>query len=233
MRVAALIPALNEEATVGEAVRRLQGVGIPRVVVVDNGSTDKTGVVAAAAGALVLREEQRGYGRACMTGMAALHADPPDALLFMDADLSDVPEEAPLLLEPVMRGQAEMVIGSRVLGEREGRVEPGALTPPQQFGNALSCWLMWQLYGMPATDLGPFRCIRWDALLSLQMRDPDFGWNVEMQIKAAHRRLRVQEVAVGYRTRRAGASKVSGNIKGTLRAGAKILFTVARLHGSR
>ncbi|MEW5847214.1 MAG: glycosyltransferase family 2 protein [Myxococcota bacterium] len=232
MRVAALIPALNEERSVGDAVRRLRMAGVPRVVVVDNGSTDQTTEVARAAGAQVVREERRGYGRACLAGMAHLQADPPDALLFMDADLSDVPEEAALLLSPLSRDHADLVIGSRVLGEAEGRAERGSLTPPQRFGNALSCWLLWHLYGVPATDLGPFRAIRWDALMRLGLTDQDFGWNVEMQIKAARQRLRVMEVAVSYRTRKTGTSKISGDIRGTVKAGTKILYTVARLRGS-
>jgi glycosyltransferase involved in cell wall biosynthesis len=228
MDVAAVIPALNEAASVGEAVRRLRDVGIQRVVVADNGSTDATTDMAAAAGATVVRENRRGYGRACLTALATLWQYPPEVVLFMDADLSDVPEEATLVLAPLLEGRADMVIGSRVLGQRQGLVEDGALTVPQRFGNALSCELLRRIYGAHATDLGPFRAITWSALTALDMRDENFGWTVEMQVKAARAGLRVVEVPVHYKRRRTGESKVSGDLKGSIKAGIKILYTVAR-----
>jgi len=227
MHVDALIPALNEEHSVAAAVERLRALGLRRVVVVDNGSRDATADRARKAGAEVVLEPRRGYGTACLAGLAHLSVDPPDVVLFMDADLSDMPEEARQLLEPITEGAADLVIGSRVLGMRQGRVERGALTPVQRFGNALTCLLLRRLYGTQATDLGPFRAIRWDSLHALVMRDRDFGWTVEMQVKAARDGLRVVEVPVGYQRRRAGVSKVSGNLTGAVKAGAKILYTVA------
>jgi glycosyltransferase involved in cell wall biosynthesis len=226
--VAAVIPALNEERTIGEAVTSLREQGVSPVVVADNGSNDGTASVARAAGAWVVTEMRRGYGRACLTALAALAPQPPRAVLFMDGDLSDVADEAPLLYTPVLEDRADLVIGSRVLGMRQGRVEPGALTTPQRFGNALSCTLLKGLYGVDATDLGPFRAVGWEALARLRMEDEDFGWTVEMQVKAARLGLRVVEVPVAYRRRRAGKSKVSGDVKGSVKAGLKILYTVAR-----
>ena len=227
----ALIPALNEQGSVAEAVERLHQTGVDRVVLVDNGSSDGTAARARQAGAEVVLEPRRGYGRACLAGMAHLSVQPPDVLLFMDADLSDVPEEARSLVQPIVDGKADMVIGSRVLGQRMGRVEKGALTPVQQFGNALSCMLMRHIQHAQHTDLGPFRAIRWSALMALHMADENYGWTVEMQVKAANRGLRVVEVPVSYRKRRTGESKVSGNVKGALKAGVKILYTVGRHAG--
>lgn len=228
MRTAAIIPALNEEHSVAQCVQRLVSIGISRVVVADNGSTDGTAQAARSAGATVIPEWRRGYGRACLTALAHLHADPPDTVLFMDADLSDVPEEAVLLLQPIVENRADLVLGSRVLGMERGMAEPGCLTAPQRFGNALTCRLLRGLYGQHATDLGPFRAIRWDALQKLRMEDEDFGWTVEMQLKAARDGLRVMEVPVSYRRRRTGRSKISGDLKGSVKAGVKILYTVAR-----
>jgi hypothetical protein len=220
MRVAVVIPALDEEASLPRVLGDLPPV---RVVVVDNGSSDGTARVAAAAGAEVVREPRRGYGRACLAGLAHLRADPPDVVAFLDADYSDHPEELPALLAPIAEGAADLVIGSRVLGEREA----GSLLPQARFGNFLACTLIRWIYRQRYTDLGPFRAIRWSALESLEMADTDFGWTVEMQVKAARRGLRVAEVPVRYR-RRIGRSKITGTVAGTVRAGAKILYTVFR-----
>lgn len=195
---------------------------VTRVVVCDNGSTDATAEAARAAGADVVFEPRRGYGAACLRALRELAADPPFAVLFVDADLSDDPADAAPLLAPLLEGSADLVIGSRVLGD----AEPGALTPVQRFGNRLAAGLLRRLYGTAATDLGPFRAIRWDALQALGMRDRDFGWTVEMQVKAARRRLRTVEVPVRYR-RRVGRSKISGTIRGSFLAGTKILGTIA------
>jgi glycosyltransferase involved in cell wall biosynthesis len=170
----------------------------------------------------VVREERRGYGSACLRALAALRADPPDAVLFLDADGSDDPSEAPALIAPLAEGRADLVIGSRILGRRE----PGALTPQARFGNWLATRLIRFFYGARWTDLGPFRAVRWDALERLGMRDPDFGWTVEMQVKAAREGLRGVEVPVRYR-RRIGRSKISGTLSGAVRAGVKILGTIA------
>jgi glycosyltransferase involved in cell wall biosynthesis len=220
--IAALIPALDEEATIAGVIAALPE-WIDEVVVVDNGSRDRTAAVAGAAGARVVAEPARGYGRACLTGLAALGR--PDVVLFLDGDHSDVPEEAGRLVEPILDGRAELVIGSRVRGPHE----PGALTPQARFGNWLTCVLIRILFGERMTDLGPFRAIRLDALERLAMADPDYGWTVEMQVKALQRGLRVLEVPVSYRRRAGGRSKVSGTIRGVVGAGVKILGTVAWL----
>jgi len=196
---------------------------VRRVVVCDNGSSDGTAEVARSRGAVVVRESRRGYGAACLRALDALRADPPDAVLFLDADGSDDPAEAEALLAPLVSGRADLVIGSRTLGRRE----PGALTLQARFGNALATRLMEWIYGVRWTDLGPFRAVRWEALERLGMRDRDFGWTVEMQVKAARAGLRGVEVPVRYR-RRIGRSKISGTVTGAVRAGAKILATIAR-----
>ena len=222
-RIALLIPALNEEASIGHVLSNLPAGLFSQVVVVDNGSTDRTAEVAQAHGATVVREPRRGYGRACLAGLAALDPN-SDIVVFMDADASDVPEEAGRLLEPIISGAADLVIGSRVLGQ----AEPGALAPHQRFGNRLATSLLAWLYGFRYTDLGPFRAIRADRLRQLGMRDCDFGWTVEMQVHALRSGLRVQEVPVSYR-RRIGTSKISGNLRASLAAGWKIIATILRL----
>jgi hypothetical protein len=194
-----------------------------RVLVVDNGSRDATAAAARAGGAEVVSEPRRGYGQACLTGLAALGAD-ADVIVFMDADGSDVPAEAERLLEPIRRGEADLVIGSRALGE----AAPGSLTWPQRWGNRLAVALIRLLFTHRYTDLGPFRAVRREALDKLAMRDPNFGWTAEMQVKALKRGLRVQEVPVSYR-RRLGRSKISGTASGVLRAGTKILWTILKL----
>lgn len=218
-----LIPARNERASLPRVLEDLPRERLRRVVVVDNASTDGTEAVATAAGAEVLREERPGYGSACLCGIHFLADDPPDVLVFLDADYSDHPEELPRLVRPIADGEADLVIGSRVLGERQR----GALLPQARFGNWLACRLIHLLYGLRFTDLGPFRAIRWDALECLGMRDRDFGWTAEMQVKAARRGMRVVEVPVSYR-RRIGRSKITGTVRGTVLAGYKIVWTILR-----
>lgn len=224
-RLAIVIPALDEEASVGGVVSAFRSIGLAGlgpVIVVDNGSRDATAAAARAAGALVVAEPERGYGAACLAGLAAL---PPetDIVIFADADGSDVPQEAHALIAPLIEGRAEMVIGSRALGT----VERGAMTWPQRFGNWLAPMLIRLIWGVRYTDLGPFRAIRRDALARLAMADRDFGWTVEMQVRAARQHLAIAEIPVGYRVR-IGTSKISGTVMGTIRAGTKILFVVAR-----
>ena len=193
-----------------------------RVVVVDNGSTDGTDLVAQRLPVRLVRERRRGYGSACLAGIAALEASPPEVVVFLDGDYSDHPEELALLLDAIEKG-ADLAIGSRALGKRE----PGALLPQARFGNLLACFLIRLLYGHRYTDLGPFRAIRWDALRRIGMRDTNFGWTCEMQVKALRHGLKVAEVPVSYR-RRVGVSKITGTLSGTLRAGWKILWTLVR-----
>ena len=223
MTVDAVIPALNEEESLGSVLDSIPRPTVRRVIVADNGSTDRTADIARERGAIVVKEPRRGYGAACLRALEALASDPPEIVLFLDADGSDDTSDAPALLEPILEGRADLVVGSRVLG----RSEPGALTPHARFGNWLATRLLAGLYGARYTDLGPFRAIRYQALQALRMRDRDFGWTVEMQVKAARHRLRHVEVPVRYR-RRIGRSKISGTVGGSVRAGVKILATVLR-----
>ncbi len=224
MRVSVLIPAHNEEASLPLVLDAIPKGLAEEVVVVDNASTDGTAAAARSRGATVIEERRRGYGSACLAGIDHLLGKPPDVVVFLDADFSDHPEEMPLLLEPIRRGASDLVIGSRTLGRRER----GALLPQAVVGNWLATRLIRLLYGARFSDLGPFRAIRFDRLCDLGMRDRDFGWTAEMQVKAAKRGLRAMEVPVSYRRRRTGASKITGTFGGTLRAGAKILWTVLR-----
>jgi len=227
-RVGLIIPAVNEEEALPSVLGELPRSDLTYVVVVDNGSTDRTVEVAREAGAIVIHEPRRGYGSACLAGIAWLTGRSPDGapvplgegdvLVFLDGDHSDYPEELPLVLAPVVSGRADMCIGSRVLGGADMR----ALLPQAWFGNRLACGAMRLFFGVRHTDLGPFRAIRVDALERLRMSDTTFGWTVEMQLKAATLGLRVEEVPVRYR-RRIGKSKITGTLAGTLRAGTKIL----------
>ncbi len=218
--VAVIIPAFNEEPSIGKVIAAIPE-WVDDVIVVDNGSTDSTAEVARDHGARVVPEPQRGYGSACLAGIAAL--DNPDVVVFLDGDFSDHPEEMHLLVDPIASDLADMVIGSRIIGKRA----PGALTLQALFGNWLSCMLLRWLWSVSYTDLGPFRAIRHETLKRLAMRDRNYGWTVEMQVKAAQRGVRVCEVPVSYR-KRVGRSKISGTVKGVLGAGTKILSTIFR-----
>lgn len=223
--IVVIIPAFNEENSVGKVVRDIPGGLVRETVVVNNASTDETRLAAEAAGATVLDQPQKGYGNACLTGMeyVAKMDKHPDIVVFLDADYSDHPEEMPLLVAPITEGRADLVIGSRALGQKER----GAMTPQQVFGNWLATRLLKVLYDAYFTDLGPFRAIRYEALTSLGMADRNYGWTVEMQVKAAKAGLKCTEVPVTYR-KRIGKSKVSGTVKGTVMAGYKILYTIAK-----
>ncbi|MEZ4460353.1 MAG: glycosyltransferase family 2 protein [bacterium] len=216
-----VIPALNEESSLPLVLAAIPTGWVRRVVVVDNGSTDRTAAVAREMGAVVVREDQRGYGQACLAGLNELAKDPPEIVVFMDADFSDHPNELPRVVEPILVGDAELVIGSRTIGSRQR----GALMPQAVVGNKLACTLVEFLYDYYFTDLGPFRAIKWSALCQIGMRDRDFGWTVEMQVKAARKGVPAVEVPVSYR-KRVGVSKITGTVKGTFLAGYKILYTI-------
>ncbi len=221
MRVTAVIPALDEEGAIGDTVARLDRRLLHEVLVVDNGSRDRTGERAAAAGARVVVEPRRGYGRACLAGVQA--AGGADVLVFLDGDGSDVPEDLPRVLAPIRRGEADLVLGSRALGRREA----GSLAAHQLWGNRLVLALLRLLYGVRLTDFGPFRAIRAEALARPGMAHPTYGWPIEMVVKAARRGLRIVEVPVDYR-RRVGTSKVAGTLRGSLLAGYHLVATVLR-----
>lgn len=218
-----MIPALNEERALPYVLREIPRPPVRRVVVADNGSTDATAEVAVENGAEVVHEPERGYGAACLRALAHLDSDPPDIVVFLDGDYSDHPDELPSLIQPILEGRADVVIGSRATGRRER----GALSPQQRVGNAIASTALGLLYGVRYTDLGPFRAVRWETLEHLQMCDRNYGWTVEMQIKAARQRIPYCEVPVSYR-RRIGVSKVSGTVRGSVYAGAKILWLLGR-----
>lgn len=223
MRTAVVIPARNEEASLALVLDAIPIHLVEEIVVVDNASTDRTAEVARSRGASILFEPRPGYGAACLRGIEYLKVKRPDVVVFLDADFSDHPEELPLLLEPIVLGAADFVVGSRVRRLRE----KGALLPQARAGNWIATRLMRLLYGGRFTDLGPFRAIRFGPLVDLEMADRGFGWTAEMQVKALKAGLRTLEVPVSYR-RRVGVSKITGTLSGTVRAGARILWTIGR-----
>lgn len=222
-----IIPAFNEAESIGKVVEDIPKGLVREVVVVNNSSTDATEENAKNAGATVLRESRKGYGFACLAGIAYADAktgaDRPDIIVFIDGDYSDYPDQMGELVAPILEEDCDMVIGSRALGNRE----KGAMMPQQVFGNWLATSLMRLFYRVRYTDLGPFRAIKFDKLLELGMKDQTYGWTVEMQLKAAKKRFKVTEVPVHYR-KRIGVSKVTGTVKGTIGAGYKILYTIFR-----
>jgi glycosyltransferase involved in cell wall biosynthesis len=230
VKLSVIIPALNEEESLPFVLGELPWSTLYQVIVVDNGSHDHTAEVAAAHGALVVREPQRGYGAACLAGVRA--APEGDILIFLDADGSFDAQEIPLLIDPIERGEAELVLGSRLAGRRE----PGAMPFHGVFGNWLVAMAISRLAGIPLTDLGPFRAIKRDTLQRLRMEERTYGWPSEMIIKAVQHGVPIREVPVRYRRRHGGQSKVSGTWRGTLGASYRILkVTVkyARTHRAR
>jgi glycosyltransferase involved in cell wall biosynthesis len=221
-RIEAVIPALNEAGSIARVVGSLRGQeALDGIVVVDNGSTDGTGDVARRAGANVVREERRGYGYACKAGILA--ARNADVIVLLDGDAADDPADLPRLLEPLLSGEADLVVGSRALGSRA----PGSMTLQQILGNRLAAWLMRRIYGFRVSDIGPFRTIRRSDLLALDMREMTYGWSVEMMVKAARAGYRYREMPVRYH-RRVGVSKVGGTLWGSVRAGWSIISTTLR-----
>lgn len=216
-RVSVVIPALNEADAIGAVVASMPWAEIAECIVVDNGSTDRTAEVARAAGARVVTSP-RGYGAACAAGAKAV-VETSDAIVFLDGDGSDDVNAMPLLLDPIVRDEADFVIGSRM----RGHAEPGSLLPSQVFAARLIGALVKRLYGFRYTDMGPFRAIRRECLERMQMREMTYGWNLEMQIRAVKMGLRIVEIPVSYRSRIAGESKVSGNLWASVKAGVRIL----------
>ena len=221
-----IIPAYNEEKSIGHVIQDIPDGLVRNILVCNNNSTDNTKEVAEAAGATVLDENRKGYGSACLKGIAYIDAQEikPDIVVFLDGDYSDFPEQMPDLIKPIVEDDCEMVIGSRALGN----LQKGSMQPQQIFGNWLATTLIKMIYNYRFTDLGPFRAVRWDALKTMDMKDKDFGWTVEMQVKAAKLGMKCTEVPVNYK-RRIGVSKVSGTVKGTVLAGHKILWTIFKL----
>ncbi len=213
-----VIPARNEEGAIGKVIGEIPDF-VSAVIVADNGSTDKTAEIAKSLGALVVSVPEPGYGRACLAGIDK--AGDCEIIVFLDGDASDYPAEIVELIAPIQNGSAKFVVGSRV----RGKIEKGALTPQQRFGNALACGLMKLFWKSRFTDLGPFRAITRDALEQLQMQAPTFGWTVEMQVRALKQKIPYAEVPVNYR-KRIGKSKISGTVKGVILAGWYILGTI-------
>ncbi len=223
-----IIPAYNEQDSIGNVLRDIPKALVREVIVCNNASTDNTKTVALENGATVVDQPLKGYGNACLKGIAHVKARPlaeqPDIIVFLDGDYSDHPEEMIKLVTPILEDDMDMVIGSRALGD----MESGAMMPQQIFGNWLATNLIRLFYNYNFTDLGPFRAIKWQQLVAIDMQDKTFGWTVEMQVKAAKHKLKCTEVAMTYR-KRIGVSKVSGTLKGTILAGHKILWTIFKL----
>ena len=218
-RISIIIPAYNEESSIGLVLDALPQEKIHEIIVVDNGSTDATARVAQEHGARVVKEPRKGYGSACLKGIDEL--DAPDIVVFIDGDFSDFPEEIVLLIRPIETGEKDFVLGSRMILPKS----QSALLPQARYGNRLAVFLIKLFFKHEFTDLGPFRAIRYSSLMSIGMKDMDFGWTVEMQIKAVRNGLRIREVPVNYR-KRVGISKISGTVLGTFRAGTKIIYTI-------
>ena len=224
--VSVIIPVLNEEDAIAKVIADIPQtannveITVQEIIVVDNGCTDNTATIAAQCGARVVTEPRRGYGYACLAGIAALETSAPDIVVFLDGDYSDYPADMPRLLHPILENGTALVIGARTQGDAKE-----ALLPQARFGNWLACFLIHRFFGVRYTDLGPFRAIRYPELLALNMQDKTFGWTVEMQLKAAKLGIAVCEVPVRYR-KRIGTSKITGTLTGTLKAGYKILTTL-------
>ena len=218
-KISVIIPAYNEEESLPHVLHALPRDRLHQVIVVDNRSTDRTSEVARENGATVVFEKRQGYGQACLSGMDAL--DNPDIVVFLDGDYSDFPEEIDLLVEPILKDEVDFIVGSRMILKESRK----ALLPQARFGNQLAVFLIRLFFGHQFTDLGPFRAIRFESLKAIGMRDRNFGWTVEMQIKAVQKGLRIREIPVRYRMR-IGVSKITGTVSGTLKAGTKIIYTI-------
>jgi glycosyltransferase involved in cell wall biosynthesis len=227
MKVKVIIPVFNESGSIGFVLKDIPSSLVDEVIVVNNGSTDDTAEIAGKAGATVLYEPEKGYGAACLKGLEYIRSQgnekQPDVVVFLDGDYSDYPEQMSLLLDNMVERDLDMVIGSRSTGQRE----KGSMMAQQIFGNWLATSLMRWFFGAKFTDLGPFRAIRWESLEKLGMRDRNYGWTVEMQIKVVKQGMKYGEVPVDYR-QRIGKSKITGTVKGTIMAGYKIIGTILK-----
>tara|TARA_X000001036_G_scaffold31929_1_gene26165 strand:- start:3463 stop:4155 length:693 start_codon:yes stop_codon:yes gene_type:complete len=223
-KISIIIPALNEENSIGQVINSLPKI-YHQLIVVDNGSNDSTRKIAKKNGAIVLIEKKRGYGNACLKGIRFLKKTPPDIVVFLDGDFSDYPQEIKKIIEPIEQKKVDFVIGSRIKSLRE----KGSMTPQQIFGNKLACFLLKLIYGGKFTDLGPFRAIKWDTLMDLNMIDKTYGWTIEMQLKVLRKKISYTETPVRYR-RRIGNSKISGTLKGSLLAGIKIIGWIVKYY---
>ena len=218
-KISVIIPAYNEEESLPHVLNDLPQDRLHQIIVVNNRSTDRTAEVARANGATVVYEKRQGYGQACLSGMAVL--DAPDIVVYLDGDYSDYPEEIDLLVAPIIKDEADFVVGSRMILKESRK----ALLPQARYGNMLAVFLIRLFFGYRFTDLGPFRAIRYKSLQAIGMRDRNFGWTVEMQIKAVQKSLRIREIPVRYRMR-IGVSKITGTVSGTFKAGTKIIYTI-------
>lgn len=227
-RVYVIIPAINEENSIGKVINDIPKDLVTEVIVIDNGSSDNTIEVAKNSSATVLEENEKGYGAACLKGLDYVHKKNPDdndVIVFLDGDYSDYPEEMYEVVSPITENEMDVVIGSRILGMKYGKAEENALLPQAIFGNWLSTKLIKIIWNYSFTDLGPFRAVKYSALKKLNMKDRNYGWTVELQVKAAKLKLKCVEVPVSYRVR-IGESKVTGTISGSVKAGVKILWTI-------
>ncbi len=222
-KIAVIIPVLNEEKSIGLVLDALPREKIETIVLVDGGSQDDTVKIAGKKGATVLNGPTLGYGHACLMGLEHLSTFPPNIVVFLDGDYSDFPEEISLLIDPILKGEKDFVLGSRIAG----RKEEGAMPFHAVWGNKIACFLINLLFGHSYSDLGPFRAIRYDKLMELHMRDLTYGWTVEMQVKAVRVGLKIVEIPVSYR-KRLGKSKISGSFSGSVKAGTKIIFTILK-----
>ncbi|MDQ3194534.1 MAG: glycosyltransferase family 2 protein [Bacteroidota bacterium] len=228
MKIFIIIPAINEEQSIAKVINDIPKKAVTEIIVVDNGSSDNTMAEAESAGATVLKENERGYGAACLKGIQYINTkktDSDDIIVFLDGDYSDYPGQMTKVIKPITEENYDMVIGSRILGRKSGTVENGALLPQAVFGNWLSTRLIKLIWNYSYTDLGPFRAVKISALKKMKMTDRNYGWTVEMQIKAAKLKLKCTEVSVSYR-KRIGVSKVTGTISGSVKAGFKILWVI-------
>ncbi len=222
LNISVIIPAYNEEDAIGKVISEIPKDLANRIIVIDNGSSDNTVANAEKEGAFVVAEPVRGYGSACLRGMSQL-AEDTDIVVFLDGDYSDYPEDMRKLTTPIINNEADITIGSRMRGARE----KGALLIQAYLGNKLATFLIRLFWGYSYSDLGPFRAVRYKSLKQINMRDKDFGWTVEMQIKAITNKLRIAEIPVRYR-KRTGVSKITGTVKGTISAGVKIIYTILK-----